>query len=67
MSAHTHYKETTFGFEYGAAKVERLFSHKGAVCVRVGGKHQGVEIYVSKTGRSVRMLKCRVHPHGTPR
>ena len=56
----THRKETAFGFEFGAARVERLYSHKGAVCLRVGGTKKGIEIYVSRTGRSVKVIPCEM-------
>lgn len=54
-----HYAETTYGFDYGAAKVERCFSDekKGWVTLRViTPKHSiGIQIYVTKTG------KVRIH------
>lgn len=52
-----HYKETEFGFEFGAAKVERFFSDKrtGAVTIgittprrQLGGE---IQIYVTRTGK----------------
>jgi hypothetical protein len=53
-----HYKETKYGFEWGAAKVERLFSDekKGWVVLEIKTpKHKhGLQIYVTKTGK-VRM------------
>lgn len=63
----THFKETTFGFEYGGARVERLFSHKGAVYLRVGGTKKGIEIYVSRTGRSVKVMPCDMPIKETPK
>jgi hypothetical protein len=54
-----HYKETRYGFEYGAAKVERIFSDEKKGCVILGietPKHKhGLQIYVTKTG------KVRIH------
>jgi len=54
-----HYKETNYGFEYGAAKISRLFSDakKGWVALGLNtpknekaGK-QGYQLYVTKTGK----------------
>jgi hypothetical protein len=57
-----HYKETQYGFEYGAAKVERIFSDEKKGCVTLGiktPKHKhGLQIYVTKTG------KVRIHSDG---
>jgi hypothetical protein len=54
-----HYKETKYGFEYGAAKVERIFSDDKAGWVALEiktPKHKhGLQIYVTKTG------KVRIH------
>jgi hypothetical protein len=54
-----HYKETRYGFEYGAAKVNRVFSDekKGWVALEIKTpKHKhGLQIYVTKTG------KVRIH------
>ena len=50
-----HYKETPFGFEGGAASVERCFSDdaKGWVTlvVRTPKHTHGIQIYVTKTGK----------------
>jgi len=52
-----HYKETEYGFEYGSAKVERLFSNEKKGWVTLGietPKHTysgGVQVYVTKTGK----------------
>lgn len=56
-----HYAETKFGFDWGAARIERAFSDekKGWVTLlletprRKGGKR--LQIYVTKTG------KVRIH------
>lgn len=47
-----HYKETKYGFEYGAASVNRFFSNKktGAVFIEIKTPKQAIEIYVTKTG-----------------
>lgn len=55
-----HYAETRFGFEYGAATVERIASNRGTVVigVRPRGSYKGrIEIYVSPTGRSIRAYR----------
>lgn len=56
-----HYKPTQYGFEYGSAKIERLFSDekRGYVTISVetpkykqGGKeHSAIQIYITKTGK----------------
>lgn len=49
-----HYQETQYGFEYGAAKIERLHSDEktGAVVLGVKTpKGQYWQIYVTKTGK----------------
>ena len=48
-----HYKETKYGFEYGAAIVSRLISDdkKGWVTIGVSTKKQAIQIYVTKTGK----------------
>ena len=66
-----HYKETKYGFEYGDAKVCRLFSDEKKGWVTLGiesskySGHAAIQIYVTKTG------KIRIHskdeewfPHG---
>jgi hypothetical protein len=56
-----HYAETKYGFDYGAAKVTRLFSDDKKGWVTLGletPKHEGtrhIQIYVTKTG------KVRIH------
>ena len=52
-----HYSETKYGFEYGAAKITRLFSDEktGWVTIEVRTPKQDIQIYVTKTG------KIRVH------
>lgn len=48
-----HYQETTYGFEWGAASVDRLFSDdkKGWVTVGITTPKAHVQIYVTKTGK----------------
>jgi hypothetical protein len=48
-----HYEPTTYGFDYGSAKVTRLFSDfkKGWVVVGIESKKQELQIYVTKTGK----------------
>lgn len=54
-----HFKETQYGFEYGAAKINRLFSDtkKGWVCIGIDTpknektKQQGYQIFVTKSGK----------------
>lgn len=52
-----HYIETKYGFEYGAVRVERLFSDekKEWVTLAVETKKTKLQIYVTKTG------KVRIH------
>ena len=45
-----------FGFIWGPATVTRLTSHRGAVVIGVAGSKRRAEIYVSPTGRSVRVF-----------
>ena len=56
-----HIKDTKYGFEYGAATVERCCSDetKGWVVISVATPRQRIDIYVTKTG------KIRVHSNGT--
>jgi hypothetical protein len=46
-------KITDYGFEYGAAKVERSMSDKktGWVCITVKTKKDIIDLYVTKTGK----------------
>jgi len=52
-----HYKETEYGFEYGAAKISRLFSdeEKGWVTLSLETPkypgHKAIQIYITKTGK----------------
>lgn len=48
-----HYAETPYGFEWGAAKIERCFSDakKGWVTFLLTTKKVELQIYVTKTGK----------------
>ena len=52
-----HFKETEYGFEYGSAKITRLFSDEKKQWVTIGVETPKglIQIYVTKTG------KIRVH------
>ena len=52
-----HYKETEYGFEFGAAKVKRIFSdeEKGWVTLGITTLKTDLQIYVTRTG------KVRIH------
>jgi hypothetical protein len=64
MNVHILYKETQYGFDWGAAKITRCFSDtkKGWVTLLLETpKHQGgnaLQIYVTKTGK-VRISDAR--------
>ena len=54
MTTKIPYQETTFGFIWGAARVERFFSdEKGWVTVGLTTRKypNGLQIYVTKTGK----------------
>lgn len=55
-----HYKETEYGFQYGAAEVTRICSDekKGWVVLGVKTPKQDIQVYVTKTG------KIRIHENG---
>jgi hypothetical protein len=46
----THFAWTRYGFEYGAARVERACSGKGYVVLRIETPRQIVDITVTPTG-----------------
>ncbi|NKS12559.1 hypothetical protein GS580_16605 [Rhodococcus hoagii] len=51
---------TQYGFRWGSAEVARVMKHQGTHVGEVGpaGRPQdGVEVYVSPTGRSIRVFK----------
>ena len=51
------YEETKYGFNYGAAKITRLFSDEKKGWVTLGLEspkhvgHDGIQLYVTKTGK----------------
>lgn len=51
------YSELKFGFQYGAAKITRLFSDekRGWVTIGIKTPKHSIQVYVTKTG------KVRVH------
>lgn len=55
------FKLTDFGFRWGQIEVTRMSSvarHNGVYrCVQVKTDHSAVDIYVSPTGRSIRIFK----------
>lgn len=56
-----HYRPTDYGFEWGAARVSRIFHNekKGLVALMIHTPKHDLEIYVTKTG------KVRIHDkHG---
>ena len=54
-----HYKDTQYGFEYGAAKVVRVGSVEKEGWVWIGMKTPKgeINIYVTKTGK-IRVFNC---------
>jgi hypothetical protein len=60
--AKIHYKETAFGFEFGAASVCRCCSDekKGWVVFEVKTPKGAIDIYVTKTGKVSITKFCKV-------
>ena len=58
-----HFAETKYGFEYGAAAVERTWNQDGSVCVSVRRRtgpqpyRQQVSVVVSPKGNSIRVFR----------
>ena len=52
-----HYQETPYGFDWGAAKITRVFEDdkKGTVTMELKTPKEDLQIYVTKTG------KVRIH------
>ena len=52
-----HFANVQYGFEYGSAKITRLFSNKkkGWVTIGVNTPKHSVQVYITRTG------KVRVH------
>lgn len=48
---------TQFGFTWGGATVTRCADFDGTVVIEVAGSGKKVTVYVSPTGRSVRVFK----------
>ena len=50
-----HYEETMYGFNYGSAKITRMFSDDAKGWVTIGvetPKHpNAIQVYVTKTGK----------------
>lgn len=48
-----HYDQTQHGFEYGAARVERLAhdAKRGWVVVQISSPKGAVQVYATKTGK----------------
>lgn len=55
-----HYKETNYGFEWGALKVERLGSFKGYVVLGITTPYQTLEVTTSPTGRVLRTKQLKI-------
>ena len=53
----TYFRETEYGFDYGAAKVTRCCSDekKGWVTLQIETPKQSIQVYVTKSG------KIRIH------
>lgn len=53
MSSRIRYKESLYGFSYGAADVTRIHSDdaKGWVLLRLNTPKKRLQIYVTKTGK----------------
>ena len=49
-----HYRETDFGFEWGAANIRRVYSNnkKGWIIMDVITPKEHLQIYVTKTGKT---------------
>lgn len=59
-----HYRETDYGFEYGAIRIERITSQDGRVFIGIGPRDAKacvyfIDIYASPTGKSIRVLNSR--------
>jgi hypothetical protein len=46
-----------YGFDWGPMSVERCMEHEGRRCVRIHTPYGAVNVYVSPTGRSIRVFK----------
>ena len=54
-----HYREIKYGFEWGSAKITRVFSDEkaGWVTLRIQTPKEDIQIYVTKTGKVKMYLK----------
>jgi hypothetical protein len=52
-----HYKETQYGFEYGAARIQRICSDEKKGWVTIGVEtpkykgHDTIQVYITRTGK----------------
>ena len=46
----THHAETKYGFEWGAAKIERAASHNGHVILYITTPRERIHVRVTPTG-----------------
>ncbi len=44
------YEETTYGFNYGVADIERLLNDKGRVVLGIKTPRRSLQVQVTKTG-----------------
>ena len=56
-----HYREIKYGFEWGSAKITRVFSDKkaGWVTLRIETPKEDFQIYIAKSGKVKMYLKKR--------
>lgn len=63
MNDAPHFKDSHYGFEYGAVRVVRAASYKGMVMIGIAKRTLpdygpfDLTIYVSPTGRSIRVFR----------
>lgn len=63
MGESIHFAETQYGFEFGAAAIERNWGNDGSICVSVRRRtgpqpyRQAVSIIVSPKGNSIRVFR----------
>lgn len=58
----SHYRETQFGFDWGTAKVTRLFSHNNMIAIGVDTPRQSIHVYVTPTGK-IRVFDGKGHEY----
>lgn len=59
MDKAIRYEEQKYGFGYGAANVERVFSREGHVVLKVYTKHRVLELRVTPAGRKIKVVNER--------